>query len=313
MLPSIDRWYYIAAYCAPLCFAAAAAERAWSILAFAAVALLVDSLIGFRAGLAIACMATALIYGEASLSAGWKSLAILMLAALVAGLAFVGVREVMIQAKYPLQAYCVARAAEPVSLPGSPDALPRTRAGQPIVDEWPRRPPRTDLWVRMMGEPATIQATLNEVARHRLAVDHSHLIEQAKTAIPGAWAVFGIDVGAAVTFNLLFQPVLFPANVSGMANSPWAQAYASGGFPMVALFAAGYAVGLALLTLLFRSTRGAVQAVAAVLAGWWGFYSHRNDLMIEIGIIKAVLYSAAAALFVGWLLARYRGRATRPA
>jgi hypothetical protein len=82
---------------------------------------------------------------------------------------------------------------------------------------------------------------------------------------------------------------------------------------MVALFAAGYAVGLGILTVLFRSTRGTVQAVVAVLAGWWGFYSHRNDLMIEIGIIKAVLYSAAAALFVGWLLARYRGRATRPA
>ena len=56
-------------------------------------------------------------------------------------------------------------------------------------------------------------------------------------------------------------------------------------------------------------TQGAVQAVVAVLAGWWGFHAHRNDLMIEIGIIKMALYCAIAALFVGWLLARYRGDA----
>jgi hypothetical protein len=312
MMPSIDHWYYIAAYCAPLCAAAAAAERTWSILILAAAVLLLDSLIGFRAGLAIACMSTALVYGEATLSAGWRSLAIFVLAALAGGLVFVGVREVLIQVKYPLQPLCVAEAAEPVSVPGSSDALPRTRAGQPIVEELPRPPLRADLWTRMMGEPSITQATLNEVVRRRLAVDRTHLIEQVKTALPGAWVVFGIDVSAAVTFNLLYQPVLFPKIVIGMANSPWAQAYASGGLPMVALFAAGYAMGLGLLTMLFRATAGSVQATVAVLAGWWGFYTHRNDLMIEIGIMKMVLYSAAAALFIGWLLGRYEDGSKRP-
>jgi hypothetical protein len=31
--------------------------------------------------------------------------------------------------------------------------------------------------------------------------------------------------------------------------------------------------------------------------------------MVEIGIIKMALYCAIASLFVGWLLARYRGDA----
>jgi hypothetical protein len=311
MMLSIDRWYYVAAYCAPLCFAAAAAERAWSILCLALVVLLLDSLIGFRAGLAIAGIATALIYGEASLSSGWKSLAVFVLAVLIGGFAFVAVREAMVQAHYSLRPLCTARTAEPVSLPGSPDAWPRTQSGQPIVPERRRQRFRSDLWVPMMGEPSITQATLNEVVRQRFTVDRAHLIEQLKTAIPGAWVIFGIDLNAAVTFNLLSQPVLFPRFLSGMANNPWAQAYASGGLPMVALFAAGYALGLGILTLLFRMTRGAVQAIIAVLASWWGFYGHRNDLMIEIGIMKMVLYSAAAALFIGWLLGRYQDRVGR--
>jgi hypothetical protein len=307
MMPSIDRWYFIAAYCAPLCFAAAAAERAWATVAVAAVLLLLDSLIGFRAGLAIACMATALVYGEAMLSAGWKSFGAVFLAALLAGLAFVGMREVMIQVKYQLEPLCVPTAAEPVHLPGSPDALPRTRAGQPIVDP-PRQPFRADLLSRMMGEPAIVQMSLNEVVRQHFVVDRSHLIEQLKTAIPGAWVVFGIDLSEAKAFNLLYQPFLFPRAALGLANNPWAQAYASGGFYMVAVFAAGYAIGLGMLTVLFRSTEGVPRAMVAVLASWWGFYSHRNDLMTEIGIVKMVVYSAAVALVIAWLVERRRDR-----
>ena len=53
-------------------------------------------------------------------------------------------------------------------------------------------------------------------------------------------------------------------------------------------------------------THGPVQAIVAVLASWWGFYSQRNDLMTEIGIIKIAIYAAAAALLIGWLLGRIR-------
>jgi hypothetical protein len=307
MMLSIDHWYYIAAYCAPLCLVAAVAERAWSVAIVAAAVLLLDSFIGFRAGLAIACMAMAVIYGESVLSTGWKSLVGLAIATLVGGLLFVGVREVMIQAKYPFAALCVARAPQAVSIPAAPDALPRTQAGQPIA-EAPKPPPSLNLWLVMMSEPSLIQATLNEVVRQRLTVSGDHLIQQAKSAVPGAWLIFGIDVKAAVTFNLLYQPVLFPSIVSGMANNPWAQAYATGGLPVVALFALGYATGLGVLTMLFRMTHGALQAMVAVLAAWWGFYSHRNDLMTEVGIIKMVLYAAVAALIIGWLLGRLRAR-----
>jgi hypothetical protein len=306
MMGSIDRWYYVAAYCAPLCFATAVAERAWMVVVLAAAVLLIDSLIGYRAGLAIACMAAALVYGQGIVSAGPRSLAIFVLVALLAGFTFVGLRAVMAQVKYPLRVLCVAPAAEPVSLPGSPDALPRTRAGMPVIEHWPAPELRPNLITQMMGEPSIVQATLNEVVTRRFTVDRAHLVQQVKTALPGSWVVFGIEPRDPVTFNLLYQPALFPKVAIGMASNPWAQAYASGGFAMVALFAAGYAIGLGVLTMLFRVTGGALQAIVAVLAGWWGFYAHRNDLMIEIGIIKMVLYCAVAALLVGWLLARFR-------
>ena len=212
MMLSIDRWYYLAAHCAPLCLAAAVAERAWSVAILVVAVLLLDGLIGFRAGLAIGCMATAMIYGERILSAGWKSLASFMLAALVGSLVFVGMREIMIQAKYPLATFCVARAPEAVSIPGAADSLSRTQSGQPIVEDARRPPPSLNLWRSMMSEPSFIQASLNEVVRQRLTVDRDHLIEQAKTAIPGAWLVFGIDLNAAVSFNLLYQPISVSTN-----------------------------------------------------------------------------------------------------
>jgi hypothetical protein len=304
LLGSIDRWYYVAAYCAPLCFATAAVERAWTVLLFAAAMLLLDSLIGFRAGLAIACMATALVYGHNIFAAGLRSLTTFVVVVLVGGLAFVAVRAVMVQVKYPLRVLCVAPAPEAASVAGSPDALPRTRAGTPIVEAWPAPQLRPNLVTQMMGEPLIVQATLNHVVASRFGIDRVHLLQQLKTALPGSWVVFGIEPREPVTFNLLSQPVLFPKAATSMASNPWAQAYAGGGILMVTLFAAGYAAGLSVLTMLFGMMRGTPQAIVAVLAGWWGFYAHRNDLMIEIGIMKMVLYCAAAALFVGGLLGR---------
>jgi hypothetical protein len=310
MMASIDRWYYVAAYAASLCFATAAAERARpAVLVAAAALLLADNLVGFRAGTAIAIMATVLVYG-ARVVPRIKPLMWFGAAALVGALVFVAGREAAIQTKYQLAGFCVARAPTPVPLADSPEALPRTRAGQPIVEQMPQVPFETNLIARMFGEPVTIQTTLSEVVRRNFTTDGMYLLDQLKTALPGAGLVFGVNIDDVKSFNLLYQPKLFPQDVGGRANNPWAQAFAAGGLAMVALFAAGYAGGLALLTLLFRRTQGALQAIVAVLASWWGFYSHRNDLLIEIGIMKMVVYVAIAALLIGWLAERYLRRAS---
>jgi hypothetical protein len=303
MLPSIDRWYYIAAYVAPLCFATAAAERAWAVLLAAAMALLADCVIGFRAGAAIALMATAMCYGAQCVGTPRLLLRFGLLVA-VAAVLLMAVREVTVQAKYPLQALCARPAVEPAALPEFLDAAPRTRAGQPIVEHPPRPRFSANLLARLLGEPQVIQASLNEIVRREFTTGRAYLFDQLKSAIPGAALVFGIQPAEVRTFNLIYQPALFPTALSGMASNPWAQAYAAGGFGMVALFAAGYAAGLAVLTLLFRRTRASGQAMVGVMAAWWGFYAHRNDLLIQIGIMKMVVYIAAAALTLGWLLQR---------
>jgi hypothetical protein len=92
----------------------------------------------------------------------------------------------------------------------------------------------------------------------------------------------------------MVQPVLFPKVKDGMANNPWAQAYAAGGQWMVAAFALAYAAIVAMLSLLFRKTTGSLRAAVAVIGAWIAFYFHRNDLFIEAILIKHVVYVCGA-------------------
>ena len=104
------------------------------------------------------------------------------------------------------------------------------------------------------------------------------------------------------------QPALFPRVRFGLANNPWAQAYAAGGQWMVAVFALGYALIAAMLTLLYRNTVGALRAGIAVIAAWICFYFHRNDLYIEVILIKHVVYIFGASVLVAgmwdWIMRR---------
>src|SRR5690606_7947598 len=87
-----------------------------------------------------------------------------------------------------------------------------------------------------------------------------------------------------------FQKILFPLATFGMASNPWAQAYSAGGYAMVGVFALVYSALLVVFTLVFSRLDGPIRGGIAVLSGWWGFYAHRNDVLIEFGIIKTVVY-----------------------
>jgi hypothetical protein len=75
---------------------------------------------------------------------------------------------------------------------------------------------------------------------------------------------------------------------------------AAGGEWMVAVFALGYASIRGILSLLFYRTTGSLKAAFAVIGAWVGFYFHRNDLFVEVIIIKHVVYVCGASILVAW-------------
>lgn len=152
------------------------------------------------------------------------------------------------------------------------------------------------------AEPMVIQSILNEVVRNEFKTPPRYVLDHILSGVPGGKTIFGIDVSQTPSFNDLFQQVLFPQATFGMANNPWAQAYSAGGYVLVWMFALVYALGLALMAWCLSRFHGPIQGGIAVLVGWWGFYAHRNDLLIEVGIAKMVLYIFLVALLASTVI-----------
>jgi hypothetical protein len=289
MLPHIGRWHYLAAYAAPLCLAAAVAERVWWVVAAAFVVLLADLYIGFRGGMMMVIIATGLLLAQRVRD--WRSGLLLVVALLVSISALLLSKQLaykagtlwMIAPTAPITAREIVQARR--------DRLEHVTA--------PLRQAHTYTRAISESEPFVIAANLNKVVSEEFMVPLRTIGHQALTALPFALTVFRI--APPQYFGAVAQPALFPDAVAGMASNPWAQAYAAGGFPMVAVFAIGYALGLLGLSWLWANTAGSLQGIIAVLTGWWAFYIHRNDLMTEIGILKFSLYVAAAAIVATWV------------
>jgi len=159
------------------------------------------------------------------------------------------------------------------------------------------------------SEPMVTQSILNEVVKRDFRTSPSRVIDQALSGVPGGKSIFGIDVSKVEPFNSEFQPALFPKATFGMANNPWAQAFAAGGFALVFAFALAYALALALLAEISSRVSPVVGALSGVLAAWWGFYGHRNDVLTQVGIMKMTVYLGlgAFAINLAWgALVKYR-------
>lgn len=148
------------------------------------------------------------------------------------------------------------------------------------------------------SEPMVTQSILNEVVKHDFRTSPRNVLDQALSGVPGGKSIFGIDVSKVESFNNEFQPALFPKATFGMANNPWAQAFAAGGFGLVFVFAVAYTLGLALLAAISSRISPVVGALSGVLAAWWGFFGHRNDVLTQAGIMKTTVYLGLAALVI---------------
>jgi len=298
-LANLDPWYSYAALSVPFLVASAYALRQRLLALVGCIFLIADMYAGFRTSVAITFLAVAMLSGE-RLFEGRKSAAVFILIAALAGSAMFVAKALIVPAKYATRSYCEAERN------GSAfDTRLNTRdylAGTAI------NLTRLKFYFAAFvaqSEQSVVQATLNEVVRRDFRTGAQYLIGQILPGVPLGESLFGIDSRSISTFNTRFQPALFPSVSFGMANNPWAQAYAAGGLFMVAAFALIYSLVLGVLTILFRKTEGSMKAGVAVLAVWIGFYFHRNDLYIEIVYLKHVVYIFALAALVALVLNQF--------
>ena len=325
VLGKIDAWYYYASFSIPFAVAIGLVLRWWPVVLIGVICMLGDLYAGFRVVAAITFVACAIVM-EDRIRQGWWNASVFAAILLVGGAALFMVKHLIVPAKYVTASYCDAQLAADAK-----SAAQKRAPAQPAPAGQVARPKQAEKADAPAPEPArtagdvissaalnltrsrfyfsafvaqneafVIQSILNEVVRKDLHTGSAYLVNQVLAGVPLGTSLFGIDSSKVVPFNTMMQPVLFPGVSFAMANNPWAQAYAAGGQWMVAIFAIGYALIAGLLSLLFRTTDGALRAAVAVTCVWTGFYFHRNDLFIEIVLIKHVVYVFGAAVAVAW-------------
>lgn len=314
VLARIDGWYYIAAYAAPLAFACGLAVRAWGVVVLSSFILLADLFVGFRAGVSVALISFGLLSGY-WLRQGVKKKIAFVVIVLSAGAGLFVVKQLAWNIKYAASVSC-----EQMTDGASRAEQREVKADDANADAMPIKV-RSDQFLRLAAllteantyfaafryaEPMVTQSILNEVVRTGFQTPPGYVVDHVLSAVPGGKTLFGIDVSQTPTFNETFQKSLFPLATFGMASNPWAQAYSAGGYAMVGCFALVYSVLLAGLTFLFFRFDGPIRGGVVVLSGWWGFYAHRNDVLIEFGIIKTVVYLllVASLISVGLMFAQ---------
>jgi hypothetical protein len=324
VLMAIDRWYYYAAYALPFAFVVSVVGRNWLIVAISGVFLLADLYVGFRANSAICFLALSMFYGASLFK--WPGGTSRYLA--VAGVCIFSIFFIK-QAMYPIKAYgdiaCQVAIERDIELAkaGLQPPLRLPRQGVAPIDHGD-----AGLALQHFGktlstaapyiaaltesEPFVTQSILNEVVRQGFQTESGYIGNQLLSGVPGGKTLFGIDVSGTPTFNDLFQNQIFPTiKTYSVANNPWAQAYAAGGYVGVSILAVVFSSALCILSALFWSTSGISRAVIAVISTWTAFYFHRNDFMTEIGILKQVIYTAVFAGLFAFCVSVVRSKVNR--
>lgn len=165
-----------------------------------------------------------------------------------------------------------------------------------------------------LAEPFVTEAILNEVLRRDIRVGPLHVLDQFLQS----FTLFGRDLGLADnSFNQLVVKGLFGPIDFGLANNIWAQMYSAGGFGFLFAFVIVWNLqNWIFATAIDRGTPFWSKA-AAIMAPWWIFYIHRNDLAYTLNLEKrqmlALLLSFAIAACWHSFRERHSLRGLQPA
>lgn len=247
----------------------------WIIFAFFCVFIIFDLFIGFRTSLAIAAISifTLLLSKQGKgrlIISSWKQV--------IAGV-FLGIFIFL----YQQVAYAVKV--------GDLDLL------RSLLSD-------TDTYIAMINnsEPFITQTTLNEVTVRNYSVGMGHLM-----GIFYQFTLFGPELGLeAESFNDLFQNDLFPDVTYGMANNIWAEMWSAGGWPLLVIFTVLFVIILKGFNILTDRLNVTQRAFVAVMASYWAFYIHRNDIGYAIVLEKRVLLVLIVSFLIAILIREAR-------
>jgi hypothetical protein len=162
--------------------------------------------------------------------------------------------------------------------------------------------PNTYTAMFQTSEPFIAQSILNEVTMLDYSVGWGHLM-----GIFYQFILFSPELTSeGFSFNALFQISLFPEVEYGMANNIWAEMWSVGGWPVLFLFLIIFALILKVFSILTNSGQITLRPFWAVMASYWAFYIHRNDISYEIVLEKRVLLIMMASLLIAILIQNIR-------
>lgn len=279
VLRYVNRWYIVWTTGASVGAALAFEARKKVLLGVAILLLVFDLIVGFRASIAMTLIALFMLTisrkGPRRLIYSWRA-GLLWACVLAAVILYKGL---FMDVKAGQWAMIVQHVADP---------------------DW-------YLSVLASSEPFITQAILNEVLRSGFTVGWNHLWSSLYQLM-----LFAPELGArTVSFNDLFQPVLFPdSDYMGMANNLWAEAMSIGGWWTIIAFTVGFSSMLGLGSYLVTARDGAISAGAAVAFTWLAVYTHRNDILNQLSFEKRALLIWVACVLGSMLVVTVLSSAT---
>ena len=148
----------------------------------------------------------------------------------------------------------------------------------------------------LSSEPFTTQAILNEILINGFSVDGSYLFQNLFQVVPLSTSL-GFE---PVSFNSIFQGVLFPFVAGGMAGNWWAEWVAVGGWPGFGLGLFIFLSGLFVLNALIDFFQGSAGPVSllVLLGCFLAFYVHRNEISYFLTLEKRIVVFWLVPMFL---------------
>jgi len=279
VLEASSRWLMLFSFSAALAAVLAYAQRQWLILGLAALQLLFTVYIGFRSYTAIALMAILLVHFQRQ---GTQRIVSRNLPAMLfvfgAGSMFIIYKCLYILVK-------MGDYGRVQELLTNPDFYLDAVIG---------------------SEPFTTQMVLNECLRTGFETDAGYIF----VSVLAQLTLFSAELGFTnESFNDLFQPQLFPEVEYGLAANIWAQMLSAGGWPLFLGFLAVFVWTLRLGSIWMSASGVTTRSGVALVAAYWAFYIHRNDLGYELSLLKRVLIVWGLVALVSETITRSGARA----
>lgn len=137
------------------------------------------------------------------------------------------------------------------------------------------------------AEFTSTQYQFNEIVLKGFSTNGMHIIRGPLSffPIPRSWYTT-----PSSEFNDLFQPILFPDHISGMAYNPFAEFYAGMGLIGVVLYIFMYASFLFYMNILFKKSGIYWSPFIGLLIAVVAFYTYRNSVAVTFGLIRNLFW-----------------------